>query len=129
MSNEPIFKVLINVLVKHSKFVLWQIIDGSEWRLHFFHKINGAIIWLMFGQNVRMPLFKHILEFLVLGRNFMWTWFNIWWGKNINKKCISFMVAFMKAFAPINKGLGHLGLFFPLRSPCCLKFCLHSSPC
>ncbi len=30
-----------------------------------------------------------IFEFLVLGRNFMWTWFNIWWRKSINKKCIS----------------------------------------
>ncbi len=34
------------------------------------------------------------------------------------------MAAFMKAFAPMYKGLGHLGLFVPLRFPCCFKFCM-----
>ncbi len=130
MSNEPIFKVLVDVLLKCCKFVLWQIIDGSKWRLHFFHKINGAVVWLLLRQNVHIPLLKHIFEFLALGRNLMWTWLNMWWGENINKKWISFfMAAFMKAFAPTNKDLGHLGLFLPPRFPCCSKFCMHSSPC
>jgi hypothetical protein len=77
MSNEPLLKVLINVFMKHYKFVLGQIINGSKWRSCYFHKINGAVIWLMFGQGVHIYFLKHILEFLVLGKNFMWTWFNI----------------------------------------------------
>ncbi len=56
--------------MKHCKFVLRQVIDGFEWRLHSFHKINGAIIWLML-RLVHISLLKHILEFLILGRNFM----------------------------------------------------------
>jgi hypothetical protein len=72
MSNEPFIEVLIEVFTKHWKFILFQIIDESKWRLHSFHKINGAIIWWMFGQGVRISLLKHIFEFLVVGRNFMW---------------------------------------------------------
>ncbi len=89
MLNEPLFKVLIEVVTKCCQFVLWQIINGSKWRLCSFHKTNGVIIWSMLGQGVYNSLFKHILEFLILGRNFMWTWLNIWWRKNIYQKCIS----------------------------------------
>ncbi len=78
MSNEPLFKVLVEVFTKCCKFVLCQIIDGYKWRLHSFHKINGVVLWLMFGQGVHISLLKHIFEFLVMGRNFIWTWFNIW---------------------------------------------------
>ncbi len=89
MSNEPIFEILIDVFTKFYNFVLWQIIDGSRWKLCFFFKINGVVVWLMLGQGVYNFLFKHIFGFLVLGRNFMWIWFNIWWGKNTNQECIS----------------------------------------
>ncbi len=85
-----IFEVFIEVFTKYYKFILQQIINGSEWRLHSFHKINGAVIWSMLGQGVYNYFLKHIFEFLVLGRNFMWTWFNIWWKKNINQGCFSF---------------------------------------
>jgi hypothetical protein len=50
---------------------LRQIINGFEWRLCSFHKINGLIIWLMFGQGAQMIFFKHVLEFLTLKRSFM----------------------------------------------------------
>ncbi len=43
----------------------------------------------MFRQGVCIFLLKQIFEFLVLGKNFMWMWLNIWWGKNINQECIS----------------------------------------
>jgi hypothetical protein len=45
MSNEPLFEVFIEVFMKHYKFVLQQIINGFKWRLHSFHKINGAIVY------------------------------------------------------------------------------------
>jgi hypothetical protein len=45
--------------------------------LRSFHKINGAIGWLMPKQGLHISLLKHVLEFLVLGNNFMWTWLNI----------------------------------------------------
>jgi hypothetical protein len=124
MLNEPLLKVFINVFTKRCKFVLWQIVDGSKWRLCLFHKINGAVVWLMFGQCVHIFFLKHILEFLVLGRNFMCTWSNIWWRKNINKNVFPFIVALMKAFVPMNKGWRHLVLFIPPRSPYYFKFCM-----
>ncbi len=78
MLNEPFLKVFIDLFMKHYKFVLRQIIDGSEWRLCSFHNINGAIVRSMLGQGVYISLFKHIFEFLVMRRNFMRTWLNIW---------------------------------------------------
>jgi hypothetical protein len=98
MSNAPLVEVFIDVFTKCYKFVLWQIVDGSEWRLCSFHKINGAVIWSMFGQGFHISFLKHIFEFLVLRRNFMWSWFNIWWKKNVNKKCISFHSNFHESF-------------------------------
>jgi hypothetical protein len=106
MLNEPFFKVFINVFMKCYKFVSWQIVDGSEWKLCSFHKINGIVVWSMFGQGVNIFLLKHILEFLVLRRNFMWTWFNIWWKKNINQECISFHGNFHENFCSKKKRLG-----------------------
>ncbi len=47
-------EVFINVFMKCYKFVLWQIVDGLEWRLCSFHEINGIVVWLMFGQGVRI---------------------------------------------------------------------------
>jgi hypothetical protein len=57
-------KVFVNVFTKSYKFVLWQIVDGSEWRLHSFLKVNGVVIRSMLGQGVHIFLFKHIFEFL-----------------------------------------------------------------
>jgi hypothetical protein len=71
----------------------------------------------MFGQGDRIILLKHILEFLVLERNFMWTWFNIWRRKSINSRMHLLLWNFMKAFAPTNKGFGHLDLLVPPRFP------------
>jgi len=68
MFDEPFLEVLVKVFMKHYKFILRQIINGSKWKLHSFHKINGAIVWSMFRQGVHIFLFKHIYEFLVLGR-------------------------------------------------------------
>jgi len=81
-----------------------------EWRLHS-HKINDASIWLMFGQGVCIFLLKHILEFLILGRNFLWTWFNIWWRKSTNKKCISSCGNFHESFCSNEQRLGAPKLF------------------
>jgi len=106
MSNEPLLEVFIDIFSKHCKFVLWQIVDGFEWKLHSFHKINGAIVWLMFKQGVYIFLLKHIFEFLVPGRNFMWTWFNIWWKKNVNQECISFHGNFHESFCSNEQRLG-----------------------
>jgi len=61
---------------------------------------------------------------LVLGRNFMWTWVNIWWGKNINKNASPLVVAFMKAFAPTNKSLRLQALFVPSKSSLCFRLCI-----
>jgi hypothetical protein len=47
MSNEPFFKILVNVFSKSYKFVLWQIVNWPKWRLHFFLKINGVVVWSM----------------------------------------------------------------------------------
>jgi hypothetical protein len=60
----------------------------------------------VFVQGVHIYLFRHILEFLVLGRNFMWMWFNIWWRKNINKKCISSFGSFHENFCSIKLMFG-----------------------
>ncbi len=76
MLNEPFFEIFVDVFMKSYKFILGQIVNGFKWRLCSF-KINGAIIWSMLRQGVYIFLLKHILEFLVLGRNFMWMWFNI----------------------------------------------------
>jgi hypothetical protein len=98
MLNEPLLKVFIDVFTKCYKLVMWQIVDGSEWTLHSFQKINDTVVWLMFGQGVHIFFLKHILEFLVLRRNFMLTRFNIGLEKNINKKCISFCGNFHESF-------------------------------
>jgi hypothetical protein len=71
MLNEPLLEVLIKVFMKHYKFILRQIINGSKWKLHFFHKIKGSIVWSMLRQGLRIFLLKHIFEFLVLGTNFI----------------------------------------------------------
>ncbi len=71
MLNEPLIEILIEIFTKCYKFILRQIINGFEWRLCSFHKINGLIIWLMFGQGAQMIFFKHVLEFLTLKRSFM----------------------------------------------------------
>jgi len=89
MSNDPLLEILIKIFMKHCKFALQQIIDGSKWRLCSFYKINDVVIWLMLGQGVHIFFLKHILEFLILGNNFMRMWFNIWWRKNKNQECIS----------------------------------------
>ncbi len=49
----------------------------------------NRIFWCL-GQGVCISFLKCILEFLVLGRNFIWTWLTIWWEKSINQECISF---------------------------------------
>ncbi len=119
MSNEPLFKVLIEVFTKCYKFVLQQIIDGSEWRLHSFHKINGAIVWVMLGQPF---IFSN-------------TSLNSWYWEGISCGCGStfgegrtyiknaspLVATFMKAIASINKSLGHLGLLVPSTSSFCFK--------
>jgi len=106
MLNEPFLEILVDVFMKHCKFVLWKIIDGFEWRLCSFLKINGIVIQSMLGQGVCIFPLKHILEFLVLGKKFMWTWFNIWWGKNLNKKCISCFGSLHEGFCSNKQGLG-----------------------
>ncbi len=106
MSNEPLIKVLIKVFMKCCKFILQQIIDGFEWKLHSLHKINGVVVWSMLGQGVHIYLLKHIFEFLVLGRN-----------------SSPIVATFMKAFAPTNKSLGLQGLLVPSRSFICFKLC------
>jgi hypothetical protein len=54
----------------------------------------------------------------------MCTWFNIWWGESVNQNAFPFVIAFIKAFAPTNKGLGRLSLLIPPRFPCYFKFCM-----
>jgi len=65
MSNEPYFEIFINAFSKHHEFILWQIIDGFEWRWCTFFKINCAIIWSMLWHGVNILLLKHILVYFV----------------------------------------------------------------
>ncbi len=65
MSNEPYFEIFINVFSKCHEFILWQIVDGCEWRLRTFFKINCAIIWLVLWQGVNILPLKHIFVYFV----------------------------------------------------------------
>jgi hypothetical protein len=76
----------------------------------------------MIGQGAHISLFKHILEFLVLGRNFMWTWPSFGEGRTQIKNAFPFVTTFMKAFALTNNGLGHLGHLVPSRFSFYFKF-------
>jgi len=126
MLNEPLFEVFIDVFMKRYKFILWQIVNGFKWRLHSFHKINDIVVWLMFGQGDCIFLLNHILEFLVLGRDFMWTWFNIWWRKNVNKKCIFYRDNFHESFCSNKQKLGAIKPFCTTKVSLLLQM-LHAS--
>ncbi len=108
ISNEPFLEVFIKVFTKHYNFILWQIINRSKWKLHSFQKINlnGVVVWLMPRQGVYISFLKHILEFLVLGKNFMWMSLNIWWRKNINQECISSCGSLHEGFCSNKQRLG-----------------------
>jgi hypothetical protein len=45
-----------------------------------------------------------------LGKNLMWMWLNTWWGKNINKKCISSRGSLHESFCSNEQRLGALRL-------------------
>ncbi len=72
MSNEPYFEIFINAFSKHHEFILWQIIDGFEWRWCTFFKINCAIIWSMLWHGVNILLLKHILVYFVWKKISYW---------------------------------------------------------
>jgi len=83
----------------------------------------------MLGQGVCIFFLKHILEFFILGRNLMWTWLNIYWRNNINKKCISFLGSLHKSFCFKKQMLRAPRPFCTTEVSFCFKFCMHSSPC
>ncbi len=91
MSNEPLFKIFIDVFLKHQEFILWQIIDGSKWGLCSFLQINYTIIWLMFRWCVCIFLFKNIFVVLVLNNDLMLLHPKIRGWNGIHKKCISLL--------------------------------------
>jgi len=91
MSNEPYFEIFINIFSKCHEFFLWQIVDGHEWRLCTFFKINCAIIWLMLWQGVNILLLKHISLYILYEKGFRTDVIQHFVWENINWKCISFI--------------------------------------
>ncbi len=69
----------------------------------------------MLGQGVYIFLLKHILKFMVLGKNFTCTWLNIWWGKSVNKKCISFLNNLHEGFCSNKQKLGAPRPFYNIK--------------
>jgi len=79
----------------------------------------------MFEQGVRIFFLKHILEFLVLRKNLMWMWLNIWWGKNVNEEHISFLGNLYEGSYSNKERLKAPRPFLPFKSSFYLKF-LHA---
>ncbi len=76
--------------------------------------VKLVVIFIFFNSD--------ILDFLILWKNFMWTWFNIYWRKNLNQECISSFDNFHEGSCFNKQRLGHLGLLIPSRFSFFFKF-------